>query len=138
VNLRRLKKDLRRHEGFAQFAYLDSVGVPTVGYGRNLKDRGVTENEAEVMLENDIRAAAEWAHVIVPTFALLTDRRREVVVNMIFNLGPTRFRGFKNFLAAIAAEDWGRAAAEMLDSKWAKQVGARAIELSNLMQEGTG
>jgi lysozyme len=136
VNLRRLKKDLRRHEGFVPTVYEDSVGVPTIGYGRNLKDVGITDAEAEVLLENDIRAAAENAHVAVSNFGLLTDVRREVVVNMIFNLGLTRFRKFHLFLGALAEEDWERAADEMLDSRWAQQVGQRAQELAAAMRHG--
>lgn len=142
----RLRETIKRHEGTGPVTkvggelrfmpYRDSVGLESIGYGRNLDHNGINEIEAEVMLDHDIARAVGDVRFIVGNFAALSDRRQEVVVNMLFNLGRTRFLKFKHFLLALAAEEYDKAADEMLLSKWAEQVGARATELSDWMRAG--
>ena len=136
MNLERLKADLRKHEGLRLKAYKDTVGVMTIGYGRNLEDVGISKGEAEYMLSNDISDAIEAAQGLVESWFELTSRRQEVLVNMAFNLGATRLRGFKKMLAAIAADDHEEVAVQMLDSKWARQIGIRALDLSEAWKHG--
>lgn len=127
---------LKRHEGYRSKPYRCSAGKITIGYGRNLEDVGVNESEAEILLINDYNAAEDEASKF-SWFEGLSDVRREVVIMMIFNLGYPRFTGFKKTIAALAAGDYESAASEMLDSKWAAQVGLRAFELSAMMQYDT-
>ncbi len=136
MNLHRLRDSLKHHEGKRLKPYKDSVGVLTIGYGRNLDHVGITESEAEALLDNDIRTAYESALRVVPSLPLLTDARQEVVVEMTFNLGATRFGKFNKTLAFIHAREWTEAALEMLDSKWATQVGQRADTLSEKFRKG--
>lgn len=131
----RLIDTLIRHEGMRVFPYKDTVGKLTIGVGRNLDDNGISSDEAKYLLNNDINSAYREAQGFW-WFDELNDVRQEVVVNMIFNMGYPTFCQFKNMIEAIKEENWPLAKKEMLDSRWAKQVGTRAIELANAMEQG--
>lgn len=131
----RLVNTLKRHEGLRLKPYKDSVGKTTIGIGRNLDDVGITENEAIYLLNNDIDKAYREARSFW-WFDSLNSVRQEVVVNMIFNLGFPTFSQFKNTIKAISEQNWNLASQEMLDSRWASQVGRRAIELADAMRRG--
>lgn len=135
MNRARLKLQLVHHEGIRLKPYFDSVGKLTIGVGRNLDDKGITNLEAKVLLENDIDEVEEALKLSLPWFAGLDDVRQRVLVNMGF-MGVGRLLGFVKMLAAVSARDFDTAAAEMLDSKWAKQVGQRAIDLAYMMRTG--
>jgi lysozyme len=121
-------------EGFRLKPYHDSVGKLTIGVGRNLDDVGISASEADFLLVNDLDEAERSARRLLPNFDALSDVRRAVILNMAFNLGETRLAGFVNTLEAIREGRWDDAAAGMLASKWAKQVGARAVRLAASMQ----
>ena len=127
---------IAKHEGFSSKPYKDTVGILTIGYGRNIEENGVSTGEALILLANDIKAAAEECVLYVQGWAELDGVRQEVLVNMMFNMGSPRFRKFVNTLAAVERGDYATAADEMVDSKWARQVGYRAAELSNMMRTG--
>lgn len=121
--------DLKRDEGFVPHAYLDSEGYWTIGYGRLIDKRlggGITETEAEFLLKNDLLDTRADLDRALPWWQGLPPPWQRGLVNMAFNLGLPRLRGFKKMLAALKAGDGERAAAEALDSKWAGQVGGRA------------
>ena len=133
----RIKEQLVRHEGLRLKPYRCTVGKLTIGIGRNLDDCGITQSEAYVMLINDIMKCEKQLQVKIPDiYNGLDEVRKSVLLNMCFNLGIGGLLGFNNTLAFIASGDWERAANGMLASKWAKQVGRRAIELSELMRKG--
>jgi len=129
-----LKDQLIRHEGLELTPYTDTVGVLTVGVGRNL-ERPISYELAMFMLDEDIATIKndvkqfDW-------FEGLNEARQSVILNMIFNLGITRFKKFKNTINAIKAKDYLTASQEMLNSKWSEQVGHRAIELAMTMESG--
>ena len=125
---------VKTHEGLELKPYLDSVGILTVGYGRNL-ERGITKEEAEFLLLNDLKMSKHEAKRM-GFYEGLTDNRKDVIVEMIFNLGLTRFKNFKKTIGYINQANHSAAADEMLDSKWADQVGQRAITLSNKFRAG--
>lgn len=137
MNLKRLQSQLSIDEGNKSKPYTDTVGKLTIGVGRNLTDRGLSADEVNYLLSNDINIATQDAKKLVPGFDKLDDVRQEVLVNMAFNLGLARLGGFKKFLSAVNAGNFAKASVEMLDSVWAKQVGARAIRLSNAMRTGS-
>jgi len=130
-----LKKMLKRHEGYRQFPYNDTEGILTIGYGRNLKDVGISVVEAEMLLDNDITKATRELLKHFPIYKL-TPARQDVLINMAFNLGINRLLGFRKMFEAFKNNDFNRASEEMLDSKWARQVGHRATELAKIMKEG--
>ena len=128
-----IKELLTLHEGLELKAYKCTAGKITIGVGRNVEELGITHDEAMYLLSNDIKRVVDELLANVDCYNELSDVRKSVLVDMCFNLGISRFLQFKNFLAAVERGDWGVAAAEMLDSRWANQVGQRAIRLSNMM-----
>jgi lysozyme len=117
--------------------YRCTAGKLTIGVGRNLDDCGISQKEAYALLDNDIRNCEQQLLDEIPViYNALDEVRQSVLLNMCFNLGLKGLLGFNNTLAFIAAGDWERAANGMLASKWAKQVGLRAIELSEMMRKG--
>ena len=135
--MNRIKAQLVRHEGLRLKPYRCTAGKLTIGIGRNLDDRGISQREAYVLLENDIQNCEKQLLDEIPEiYNGLDDVRKSVLLNMCFNLGIKGLLEFKNTLAFIAAGDWEKAANGMLASKWAKQVGKRAIELSEMMRKG--
>lgn len=132
-------EQLTRHEGFRSSAYQDSKGYWTIGIGRLIDKKlkgGITLEEAQVLLQNDLDRCAADLNAKLPWWKNLTENRRYVLLNMCFNLGIARLLGFKNTLAMIKAGDYDGAAKGMLNSLWAKQVGKRANELSEQMRIG--
>lgn len=126
---------IKKHEGIVLRPYRDSVGVLTIGYGRNLESNGISQKEAELLLRNDIFEAIRYAEIL-PWFSELDEVRKSVIVEMLFNLGRKRFLSFHGMIEAIANGQFDIAAEEMLDSKWAQQVKGRASTLAQLMNTG--
>lgn len=131
-----LRPILSRDEGVCTRPYKDTVGKLTIGVGRNLDDVGLSADEIGLLLENDIGRAEAAARRLVPSFDILSDPRKCVVVSMAFNMGEAALSGFKNTLAAINTGRWQEAAQGMRQSKWATQVGARAERLAKMMEQG--
>ena len=131
-----LRKDVMQAEGLRLKPYTDTVGKLTIGYGRNLDDVGISALEAEVLLDHDLASAELECRKAFDWFPPLNDRRQRVVTELVFNLGLTKFRGFTATIAAIEAKDYGRAAQQMLASKWARQVKGRAVRLAEAMKTG--
>jgi lysozyme len=129
-------EQLKRDEGLRLKPYKDSVGKTTIGIGRNLDDVGISEDEALILLHNDLgkvagelRAALPWAENLGPV-------RGSVLGNMAFNMGIGGLLQFHKFLTALRLGNYEQAATEMLDSKWAKQVGPRAERLAQQLRTG--
>ena len=115
--------------------YRGSGGKLTIGVGRNLDDVGITEEEALYLLKNDIRRTLKFLRTMLPFWDELTETRKTALADMCFNLGPKGFLSFKKMLKALSEGDYERASREMLDSKWARQVGRRAEELAEMMRD---
>lgn len=130
---------LKRHEGVETHAYECSAGKITVGVGRNIDQDGgigLTEDEIDYLLQNDIERVMLELVSEYDWFNDLDDVRKDAMIDIAFNLGQTRLRLFKRALAAMEAGKYKDAATEFLDSKWAKQVGGRALELSDMISTG--
>jgi len=131
----KFKDWIRRGEGYDNMPYIDTAGKLTIGYGRNLQDNGISLEEAEFMLDNDIKRALadvedkEW-------YKDQPEGVQRALVNMSFNLGLTRLLTFKKMIAALLEKDYAKAAREALDSKWAHQVGDRAKDIAVMIREG--
>lgn len=126
---------LKVHEGFSSTVYKCSANVYTVGYGRNLEHKGLTQAEAEYLLQNDIVEAEHWCRNNLSYYSELATARKAAILDMYVNLGPTGLLGFKKMHKALANKNYVVASAEMLDSRWATQVGNRATELSQIIKE---
>ena len=136
MNAKKLALDLLKvHEGYSQYVYKCSVGVSTVGYGRNLESRGLTKKEAEYLLRNDIDEAHDWCTDNLSYFKDLSIARKSVLIDMYVNLGGSGLLTFKRMHQALEQKDYMRAGVEMLDSRWARQVGNRSIHLSKIMRD---
>lgn len=130
----KLKALLVQHEAYKQFPYSDTTGHLTVGIGRNLTDRGISTTEAFYLLDDDILYFTSKLMHYLNFFTELSENRQIALIDMCFNLGVQGFLHFKNMILALEAHDYGRAADEMLKSKWADQVGERATKLANIMR----
>ena len=136
-NTDELIKQLKRHEGVELKPYHCTAEPPrlTIGVGRNLEDVGISEAEAEYLLMNDLSRFMKMANEF-DWYAGLNDARKAVIISMLFNLGRGGFNKFLKFKQALAEGDHLTASREMLDSRWAKQVKGRAVELSKQMETG--
>ena len=131
-------EQIKRHEGFESKPYEDSVGVLTIGYGTNIQD-GITPAEAAVLLAMRLNGVTTELVNNLPAIegeVSLNEPRLAVLINMAYNLGMPRLLTFKKMFAALAEGDFETASIEMLDSKWAKQVKGRAVELALQMRTG--
>ena len=117
------------------FPYRDTVGKLTIGYGRNLDDKGITRAEAEFMLDKDMADAIADASSL-PYWDSLSPVRRIVISDMVYNLGLTKFRKFVNLNKALTIQDYILAGHEMKDSKWYRQTERRAKVLVQAMTSG--
>lgn len=131
----KLTQQLKRHEGYRRLVYECSRGVLTVGIGRNLETVGISEKEAEFLLENDIQEAIKRLN----KNNLLEGHdevRQAVLINMSFNLGINGLLKFRQSLKHWRNKDYEKFSDEILKSRWARQVGSRAIELSEQARTG--
>jgi len=150
-------KKLITHEGLRLEVYKDSLGIDTIGIGRNLEDRGITKEELDWMdipnmaivhtmgiseadamylAENDVQIVEEELVRAHPCVNKLDAVRQLVVMDMAFNMGVPRLCKFKKMWNAIHEENYIAAAKEMLDSRWAIQVKSRSTKLANAMHNG--
>jgi lysozyme len=149
-----LKKQLERDEDRRLQAYKDSLGQWTIGVGHLIgEDPGrpgsprvwlITNDECDAWYAMDVAEAQADAYALFPkpfnteVFGEehLSGPRQRALINMAFNLGRDRLAGFKKFITAVNVLDWKTAAAEMMDSKWATQVPARAARLHEMILTG--
>ncbi len=124
------------HEGLELHPYEDSLGIITIGVGRNLEERGISEDEAFYLLGNDIEII--WDELIKqhPIVEDLDDQRQMILLDMAFNMGVPRLGKFKKMWAAIEDGDMIEASKQALDSRWADQVGRRAERLAERLTSG--
>ena len=129
---------IKEHEGVVPHAYQDSRGYWTIGVGRLIDEKlggGLSDGEIDYLLANDIKRCRAEAEQY-PWFNKMNEPRQAVIVSMLFNLGKPRFDKFQNMQAALLVGDYTLASHEMLESRWASQVGRRAIEMSEMMESG--
>ena len=128
---------LKDAEGFRQFPYKCPADKWTIGYGFNIEDRGIPKEVAEFWLQHELNVIDTELEATLERLDISLDRvRYSVLLDMAFNLGTPRLLGFKKMLTALQDKDYEKAAVEMLDSRWARQVGRRARKLSQVMRKG--
>jgi len=150
-------EELIKHEGLKLQVYKYTLGIDTIGIGRNLEDRGIskeeldaldiptidhiyeygiTEADAVYLATNDVQIVEEELLQAHPCVDRLDSVRQLILMDMAFNMGVPRLCKFKKMWNAIHEEDYQTAAKEMLDSRWANQVKGRATKLANAMHNG--
>ena len=118
---------VKKYEGWRPLPYLCPSGELTIGYGFNLYQNKLPKTVADAWLEDIVLDCIEDLQRIFPDFSGYSTHRKIALIDMRYNLGPERFRGFKKMIAAIQGGDWTEAQLQALDSKWARDVGQRAI-----------
>lgn len=138
-----LSKELHRDEGLRLKPYRDILGVLTIGVGRNLEDKGISDAEAHLMLMNDIREVALSFNIHIPWWTQLPEDKQHALCNMAFQLGVDKAHGkfynFKKFLSKLEAavtrgQSYDDAADEALDSRWARQTPERAKRVTDRLR----
>lgn len=129
-------KLIKIHEGLRLKPYRCTAGKLTIGWGRNLEDRGITEHEADIMLINDVDEIADFLPSVFPVWDELGTARKACLIDLCYNLGNKGFLSFKKMIKWINRLDFDNAAAEMVKSKWYGQVGGRSRELVRIMRTG--
>jgi len=129
-------KSIQKHEGLQLNPYRCTAGKLTIGYGRNLDDNGISKEEADEMLSNDVKKINDQLHDKIDSFRFFDDRLQDILIEMAYQMGVNGLLQFKKMLHHLSNFDLESASIEMLDSKWAKQTPNRAKELANLMKGG--
>ena len=134
----KLVEMIKRHEGVKSKVYLCSAGYETIGVGRNISESGLglSDDEIDYLLQNDIQRVREELRDAYFWFGALSEARQDAMIDICFNLGLTRLRGFVKAFEAMSREQFDVAADEFMDSKWAKQVGMRALRVTEMIRDG--
>ena len=144
MNLERLQEDLATDEGVVYEVYLDHLGLPTVGIGHLILESDpeygadvgtpVTEERVTELFQKDCEIVLADCQILYPDFDDLPEEVQLIVANMMFNMGYGRLSKFKGMKRGVDAKDWNKAADEMIDSRWYKQVTNRAQRLVDRMR----
>ena len=138
------------HEGCVDHVYMCAAGYPTIGVGRNLKTNPLTEKEKEFvgdlskitvekalyLLRNDVKRCMKELTDNISFYYQLDDERQYALLDMCFNMGIKKLLKFKRMLNAMLIGDYRGAAKECLMSKYAKDVGTRAVRIARLIETG--
>lgn len=135
-NYEKMAKIIRRREGLCFQPYRCQAGKLTIGYGHNLDARGISLEAAELLLRQDIQIAYKQVKNTFPWWAKLSAARLFVMVDLVFNMGLSAVCGFKKMLAALEDGNYETAASELLDSRYARQLGQRAHENAEMLKSG--
>ena len=130
----KLKRSLILHEGLERLPYIDTVGKITIGIGYNLTDRGLSDDWINQQFSDDVDYFYNKL-IAFPWFKHLTQDRQIALIDMAF-MGWKKFLTFNKMIKALQQGDYETAAFEMLNSKWAQQVGDRAKTLANVINDG--
>ena len=130
------KEQLEKDEGRRAKVYLDSKGIATIGVGRNLRDKGLANDEINFLFSNDIRDTEQFLWETFSGWNSFTPHRQDALVNLCFNTGNAGFLKFKKMVAAIKAGNWETASAECKDSEVYKERPDRIGRIADALKEG--
>ena len=145
MNIDKLREQLKIDEGCVYEIYNDHLGYPTFGIGHLVIESdpengqavgtSVSEDRVAEAFDEDIKSVLRDCNILYPDFDDLPEEAQQIIANMMFNLGRPRLSKFAGMKRGVDARDWDAAADEMVDSRWYRQVGARAKRLVNRMRE---
>ena len=131
-----LLDQIKLEEGKRLKPYRDQMGWLTIGYGRNIDVNGISGDEAELMLANDLARFSQEVHVRLPWTDSIGDERRAVMVGMAMNMGTAGLLTFKKMLRLAEMGDWDGAAAEIISSRYHEQLPERAARYAAQLSTG--
>ena len=144
MDSQKLREQLEIDEGVVYEIYNDHLGYPTFGIGHLITESDpehgssigteVSHDRVAEAFESDLESVLSDCSILYPNFYDLPEEAQQIIANMMFNLGRPRLSAFKGMKAGVDDEDWSRAANEMVDSRWYRQVGARAERLVERMR----
>ena len=144
MNIEQLRKELEVDEGVKYEIYNDHLGYPTFGIGHLVRDNDpesgepvgtpVTEDRVIEAFNQDVETVLSDCNILYDDFGDLPEEAQLIIANMMFNLGRPRLTKFKGMKAGVDARDWKKAADEMIDSAWYRQVPNRAGRLVTRMK----
>ena len=145
MNMDRLLESVKKHEGYRNKVYLDTLGKRTVGVGHLCvedfweDDKEYEESFLMEILEKDLQEAIHGARSLMGEYgcADIDEQAEEILIEMVFQLGKTGVSKFKNMWKALSELNYVGASYEMLDSRWAKQTPNRAKAMAKTMKEIT-
>ena len=145
MNVYKLREQLKIDEGCVNEIYTDHLGYPTFGIGHLIVESdpeygqavgtAVSDYRVDAAFDADVKVVLSECKVLYPDFDDLPEEAQQIIANMMFNLGRPRLSKFVGMKRGVDAKDWNAAADEMVDSRWYRQVGARAERLVNRMRE---
>ena len=145
MNVYKLREQLKIDEGCVNEIYTDHLGYPTFGIGHLIVESDpengqavgtpVSDDRVDAAFDADVKVVLSECKVLYPDFDDLPEEAQQIIANMMFNLGRPRLSKFVGMKRGVDAKDWNAAADEMVDSRWYRQVGARAERLVNRMRE---
>jgi len=136
MNIQRLRQTITKHEGIELKPYRCTSDKLTIGVGRNIEDRGISHETAMQMLDEDIDICINELQQTVSYWNDLPSRVKEGLINLCFNMGISRLMAFKKTFGFLREGMYDKAASELLESRYANQVGQRAIDVANMIREG--
>ena len=145
MNVEKLREQLKIDEGCVYEIYNDHLGYPTFGIGHLVRESDpengsplgteVSEDRVNEAFDADVEIVLSDCNTLYPDFDDLPEEAQQIIANMMFNLGRPRLSKFVGMKRGVDVKDWNSAADEMVDSRWYRQVGARADRLVNRMRE---
>ena len=136
MNMERLRLQITKHEGIEYKLYTCTSQKTSIGVGRNLDDRGISHETAMQMLDEDIDICINELQQTVSYWDDLPEKVQEALINLCFNMGISRLMAFKKTFGFLREGMYEKAADELLESRYANQVGQRAIDVANMIREG--
>ena len=144
MNLEKLREEIKYDEGSVNEIYLDHLGLATFGIGHLVTEwdeeygwevgTPVSEDRCNEVIDSDIQIVLSDCQHLYPDFNDLPEEVQRIIANMMFNMGRPRLSKFKGMKAGVDARDWNKAADEMVDSRWYRQVTNRAERLVERMR----
>ena len=143
MNMDRLLESVKKHEGYRNKVYLDTLGKRTVGVGHlcveDWWDDNVEYEEKFLMdiLQKDLQESIRGARELMEEHGCkdIDEKAEELLIEMVFQLGRTGVSKFRNMWRCLAEADYIGAAEELMDSKYAEQVPNRAKRNAKLLKE---
>ena len=144
MDIDKLREEIEYDEGNVEEIYLDHLGLPTFGIGHLVTDSDpehglpvgtpVDNSRCVEAFNQDIETVVSDCHQLYSDFDDLPEEAQRIIANMMFNMGRPRLSKFKGMKAGVDSRDWNKAADEMVDSRWYKQVTNRADRLVERMR----